>query len=73
MVTPLLVSLYLAQKFDVPRAVKTNNKKKLFTDIVSKPYYDEEEIPPSETDSEDEIVLLRSDKEWKPVVVNEEE
>ncbi|CAH0402906.1 unnamed protein product [Chilo suppressalis] len=35
-------------------------------EIVKKPYYDEEEIPPSETDSEDEIVLLRSDREWKP-------
>ncbi|XP_026313538.1 carboxypeptidase D isoform X2 [Hyposmocoma kahamanoa] len=40
-------------------------------DVVRKPYYDEEELPPSETDSEDEIVLLRSDKEWKPVDVNE--
>lgn len=42
-----------------------------FTDVVRKPYYDEEELPPSETDSEDEIVLLRSDREWKPVDVNE--
>ncbi|XP_060806567.1 carboxypeptidase D isoform X1 [Amyelois transitella] len=35
-------------------------------EIVRKPYYDEEEIPPSETDSEEEIVLLRSDREWRP-------
>ncbi|CAH0595249.1 unnamed protein product [Chrysodeixis includens] len=34
-------------------------------DIVRKPYFDEEELPPSETDSEEEIVLLRSDREWK--------
>ncbi|KAI5642609.1 zinc carboxypeptidase domain-containing protein [Phthorimaea operculella] len=35
-------------------------------EIVRKPYYDEEDIPPSEdTDSEDEIVLLRSDRDWK--------
>ncbi|KAJ8712882.1 hypothetical protein PYW08_008186 [Mythimna loreyi] len=36
-------------------------------DIIRKPYFDEEEIPPSETDSEEEIVLLRSDREWKQV------
>ncbi|KAL0868000.1 hypothetical protein ABMA27_008658 [Loxostege sticticalis] len=36
-------------------------------EIVRKPYYDEEEIPPSETDSEDEVVLLRSDRDWKTV------
>ncbi|KAG7303225.1 hypothetical protein JYU34_011690 [Plutella xylostella] len=34
-------------------------------DIVRKPYFDEEEIPPSETDSEDDIVLLRNDREWR--------
>ncbi|CAH2093466.1 unnamed protein product [Euphydryas editha] len=36
-------------------------------DIVRKPYYDEEDIPPSETDSEEDIVLLRSEGEWKPL------
>ncbi|KAM3963849.1 LOW QUALITY PROTEIN: carboxypeptidase D svr [Aphomia sociella] len=36
-------------------------------EIVRKPYYDVEELPPSETDSEEEIVLLRSDREWRPV------
>ncbi|XP_059048175.1 carboxypeptidase D isoform X2 [Achroia grisella] len=36
-------------------------------EIVRKPYYDVEELPPSETDSEDEIVLLRSDREWRTV------
>ncbi|XP_049879390.1 carboxypeptidase D isoform X2 [Pectinophora gossypiella] len=36
-------------------------------EIVRKPYYDEEDLPPSETDSEDEIVLLRSDRDWKTV------
>ncbi|XP_045539218.1 carboxypeptidase D [Papilio machaon] len=36
-------------------------------DLLQKPYYDDDDIPPSETDSEDEIVLLRSDREWKPV------
>ncbi|KAG6443020.1 hypothetical protein O3G_MSEX002659 [Manduca sexta] len=34
-------------------------------DIVRKPYYDEEELAPSETDSEDDVVLLRSDRDWK--------
>uniref|UniRef100_A0A2H1W0K7 SFRICE_037234 n=1 Tax=Spodoptera frugiperda TaxID=7108 RepID=A0A2H1W0K7_SPOFR len=34
-------------------------------DIVRKPYFDEEDLPPSETDSEEEIVLLRSDRDWK--------
>ncbi|XP_048482113.1 carboxypeptidase D [Plutella xylostella] len=34
-------------------------------DIVRKPYFDEEDIPPSETDSEDDIVLLRNDREWR--------
>ncbi|XP_053616967.1 carboxypeptidase D isoform X2 [Plodia interpunctella] len=34
-------------------------------EIVRKPYYDDEEIPPSETDSEEEIVLLRNDREWR--------
>ncbi|XP_063832950.1 carboxypeptidase D [Ostrinia nubilalis] len=34
-------------------------------EIVRKPYYDEEDLPPSETDSEDEVVLLRSDRDWK--------
>nr|UPI76695.1 M14 metal carboxypeptidase 18 [Antheraea yamamai] len=37
-------------------------------DIVRKPYYDDEELPPSETDSEEEVVLLRSDGDWKPAV-----
>ncbi|XP_068623289.1 carboxypeptidase D isoform X2 [Battus philenor] len=36
-------------------------------DLLEKPYYDDEDIPPSETDSEDEIVLLRSDREWRPI------
>ncbi|PZC71284.1 hypothetical protein B5X24_HaOG213686 [Helicoverpa armigera] len=36
-------------------------------DIVRKPYFDEEDLPPSETDSEEEIVLLRNDREWKQV------
>lgn len=36
-------------------------------EIIRKPYYDVEDLPPSETDSEEEIVLLRSDREWKPV------
>ncbi|XP_047538492.1 carboxypeptidase D-like isoform X1 [Vanessa atalanta] len=36
-------------------------------DIVRKPYYDEEDLPPSETDSEEDIVLLRSEREWRPV------
>ncbi|CAG9791234.1 unnamed protein product [Diatraea saccharalis] len=36
-------------------------------EIIRKPYFDEEDIPPSETDSEDEIVLLRTDRESKPV------
>ncbi|CAK1541831.1 unnamed protein product [Leptosia nina] len=36
-------------------------------DIVRKPYYDEEDIPPSDTDSEDEVVILRSDSEWKTI------
>ncbi|XP_072934189.1 carboxypeptidase D isoform X2 [Epargyreus clarus] len=40
-------------------------------DIVKQPYYDDEVIPPSETDSEDEIVLLRSDREWKQVAQDE--
>ncbi|XP_022120692.2 carboxypeptidase D isoform X1 [Pieris rapae] len=48
-----------------------DDKKPLFDDnaydIVRKPYYDEEEIPLSETDSEDEVVLLRSDSEWRPI------
>ncbi|XP_045770816.1 carboxypeptidase D-like isoform X2 [Maniola jurtina] len=34
-------------------------------DIVRKPYYDEEELPPTETDSEEDIVLLSSEKNWK--------
>ncbi|XP_041971447.1 carboxypeptidase D-like isoform X2 [Aricia agestis] len=34
-------------------------------DIVRKPYYDEEELPPSETDSEEDIVLLRSGRDWQ--------
>ncbi|CAH2211240.1 jg22119, partial [Pararge aegeria aegeria] len=35
--------------------------------IVRKPYYDEEELPPTETDSEEDIVLLRSEDSWKHV------
>lgn len=38
-----------------------------FTEIVRKPYFDEEEIAPSETDSEEDIVLLRSNRDWKTV------
>ncbi|XP_045503129.1 carboxypeptidase D isoform X1 [Colias croceus] len=30
-------------------------------DIIRKPYYDEEDLPPSETDSEDEVVLLEKE------------
>ncbi|KAH9640540.1 hypothetical protein HF086_001589 [Spodoptera exigua] len=37
----------------------------MLADIVRKPYFDEEDLPPSETDSEEEIVLLRSDRDWK--------
>ncbi|CAH0713504.1 unnamed protein product, partial [Brenthis ino] len=33
-------------------------------DIVKKPYYDEDDLPPSETDSEEDIVLLSTDKNW---------
>ncbi|CAG5047116.1 unnamed protein product [Parnassius apollo] len=40
-------------------------------DLLQKPYYDDDDVPPSETDSEDEIVLLRSDREWKAVDQNE--
>ncbi|VVC87334.1 unnamed protein product [Leptidea sinapis] len=36
-------------------------------DIVRTPYYDDEDIPPSDTDSEEEVVILRSDAEWKPM------
>ncbi|XP_075984216.1 carboxypeptidase D-like isoform X2 [Anticarsia gemmatalis] len=36
-------------------------------DIIRKPYYDNEDLPVSETDSEEDIVLLRSDREWKQV------
>ncbi|XP_061382022.1 carboxypeptidase D-like isoform X2 [Danaus plexippus] len=34
-------------------------------DVIRRPYYDEEELPPSDTDSEDDIVLLRTDRDWK--------
>ncbi|GBP39105.1 Carboxypeptidase D [Eumeta japonica] len=48
-----------------------DDKKPLFgyndgDDIVRKPYYDEEDIPPSESESEDDIVFS-TDREWKPV------
>lgn len=38
-----------------------------FSEIVGKPFYDEEDLPPSDTDSEDEVVLLKSDRDWRPV------
>ncbi|CAH2052750.1 unnamed protein product, partial [Iphiclides podalirius] len=41
-------------------------------DLLQKPYYDDDEMPPSDTDSEDEIVLLRSDREWKPLEQEED-
>lgn len=39
----------------------------LFPEIVSKPYFDDEDLPASETDSEDEVVLMRTDRDWKAV------
>lgn len=32
-------------------------------DIIRKPYYDEEDLPPTETDSEEDIVLLRTGRD----------
>lgn len=36
-------------------------------DVAHKPYYDDEEIPQSETDSDEDIVIHRSDREWKQI------
>lgn len=52
--------------------IPSDDKRPLCTDdapydVVRKPYFDEEDLPLTETDSEEDIVLLRSDKEWKQV------
>ncbi|XP_077299077.1 carboxypeptidase D svr [Arctopsyche grandis] len=40
--------------------------KNIDEDSLGRPYYDEDEIPPSETDSDDDIVLMTANREWKP-------
>lgn len=33
---------------------------------LKRPYYDDDEIPASETDSDDDIVLMNASREWRP-------
>lgn len=41
-----------------------------FSDVVQKPYYDDDDIPSADTDSDEDIVIHRTDREWKQIPTN---
>lgn len=49
---------------------KKANFNNIFSDVVQKPYYDDDDLPSADTDSDEDIVIHRTDREWKQIPTN---